>query len=134
VRDEVETSKIALQIEKYIIEQRASFVVGNGISLEPNIENSRLFEKVKNNWYDNKLDYDLKEIDRNTMAVTHSAIIFYGTKGAESIDDFRFRHKIVSPLLGDSLYPFFDEDTDDLVAFGREYIRNEKTRYDLYVM
>lgn len=134
VRDEVETSKIALQIEKYIIEQRASFVVGNGISLEPNIENSRLFEKVKNNWYDNKLDYDLKEIDRNTMAVTHSAIIFYGERGAESIDDFRFRHKIVSPLLGDSLYPFFDEDTDDLVAFGREYVRDEKTRYDLYVM
>jgi len=67
------------------------------------------------------------------MAYTQAAVIFYGEKGAESFDDFRYKMKVVSPENGDVLEPFFDED-GNLIAFGREYDVDKNKRYDFYII
>lgn len=128
----VPITRIPLGIEKDIINKKAIFAYGGGITLEPTKDNSKLFQRVESNFYDSKLDLISKEILTHCMASTQAATIFYSPT-PDSVDQFRFRHKIVSPMKGDKLEPFFDEDTDDLIAFGREYKRGEKVRYDLYV-
>lgn len=127
-------ARAPLAIQKYIINQKAGFARGNGVILKPSEEDSDLFQRVYRNWYDNKTDFHLTEIFRRIMAETQCAVIFYTNDERDSVDDFRFKFKIVSPLLGDKLEPIYDEDTDDLVAFGREYKRGDKTRYDLYLI
>lgn len=126
----VPITRIPLAIEKDIIQKKAIFAYGGGIILEPNKDNSKLFDVVEKNFYDTKLDLISKEIITDCMASTQSAIIFYAP------NDFKgkFKYKIVSPLKGDTLYPFFDDDTNDLIAFGREYKFKDKTRFDLYVI
>lgn len=129
-------SRVPLKLQEYIISQKASFAKGNGVTLKPSIDNSKVFERVNNNWKENKTNFDLKEIAERKMGETQVAVIFYSDKkeGAVSLDDFRFKYKIVSPLKGDMLYPFFDEDTDDFIAFGREYKRGKDNRFDFYIM
>lgn len=127
-------ARAPIAIQKYIINQKAGFARGNGVILKPSKEDSDLFQRVYRNWYDNKTDFHLTEIFRRIMAETQCAVIFYTNDERDSVDDFRFKFKIVSPLLGDKLEPIYDEDTDDLVAFGREYKRGDKTRYDLYLI
>jgi len=134
VEDSSPVSRVPVSFEQYIISQKATFAAGSGITLKPSIENSKLFDYVERNWYDNKTDFLLRDVFRQVMAYTQAAVIFYGEKGAESFEDFRYRMKIVSPELGDVLEPFFDQDTDDLIAFGREYKIKDKKRYDFYVI
>lgn len=125
----VPITRIPLAIEKDIINKKAIFAYGGGIILEPNKESSKLFETVEKNFYDTKLDLMSKEVLTDCMASTQAAIIFYAPDNFKGV----FKYKIVSPLKGDTLYPFYDEDTGDLIAFGREYKAKDKTRFDLYV-
>lgn len=134
VSDTAPVSRIPLPIQKYIISQKGSFARGNGVILKPTIEDSKIYDRVYQNWQSNKIDYDLKELAVRKMGETQVAVIFYGEKGKETLDDFKFRYKIVSPIKGDKLEPFFDDDTDDMIAFGREYKRGNNTLYDFYVM
>lgn len=122
-----------IAFQQYIISQKAAFARGNGVTLSPSDPKSELFSKVNWNWNKNKMNYVIGESARRQMAETQVAVIFYGDQ-VESVADFRLKHKIVSPAKGDKLTPFFDPDTDDLVAFGREYKSDGKTRYDLYFM
>lgn len=127
-------SRAPISFQKYIISQKGSFARGNGVILKPTVEGTKTFDRVYSNWQDNKTNFDLKDIAVSQMGETQVAVIFYGEKGAETFDDFKFRYKIVSPLKGDKLIPFFDDDTDDLIGFGREYMRGKKTMYDFYTM
>lgn len=131
--DIVPITRIPLGIEKDIINNKSIFAYGGGILLEPTKDDSKLFKRIEKDFYDSKLDLISKEVLTHCMASTQAAVIFYSPT-PDSVDKFRFRHKIVSPLKGDKLEPFFDEDTDDLIAFGREYKRGDKVRYDLYVI
>lgn len=133
VMDTSPVTRIPVGFEKYIISQKATFAAGSGVLLKPSIPDTELFDHVSRNWYDNKLDYWLIEIFRRVMAYTEAAVIFYGDRGAESFEDWRYKMKILSAEDGDVLEPFFDED-DDLVAFGREYEVDGNTRYDFYVI
>lgn len=131
-----ETSPVArvpLSIQKYIITQKASFAIGSGVILASNEEDSELYDYVYTNWKDNKTDFYLKEIAKRMMSETQVAVIFSGEKDKEKFEDFKFRFKIVSPSDGGLLYPFFDEESGDMVAFGREYKLGKKTIYDLYI-
>lgn len=131
--DTAPVARVPLAIQKYIIKQKASFAVGSGVILRPTNEKSRIYEFVYNNWIDNKTDFYLTDIFTKCKAETQAAVIFSGERGKERFEDFKFRMKIVSPSTGDLLYPFYDDDTGDLVAFGREYKRGKKTIYDLYL-
>lgn len=133
VMDTSPVTRIPVGFEKYIISQKATFAAGSGVLLKPSVPDTELFERVSRNWYDNKTDYLLIDIFRQVMAYTEAAVIFYGDRGAESFDDWRYKMKVISAETGDVLEPFFDED-DDLIAFGREYEVDGKTRYDFYVI
>lgn len=136
IEDTSPVSRVPVAFQNYIINQKSAFAAGGGVTLKPSVEGTDLFNFVSTNWYDNKTDFQLESIFRQVMAYTEAAVIFYGEKGAESFDNFRYKFKIVSPEKGDTLEPIFDEDTDDLIAFGREYHLEESnvTRYDLYVI
>jgi hypothetical protein len=138
VEDTAPVARAPMAIQKYIINQKASFARGSGVILRPSREGSTVYDRVQNNWRQNKTDFFLKEIATRMMAETQVAVIFYSpaqsTTAAPSPDDFRLRFKIVSPLKGDKLTPIFDQDTGDLIAFGREYEVHETGRYDLYIM
>lgn len=132
--DFARVSRAPIAIQRYIISQKASFARGNGVTLKPSEPDTVTYGHVARNWEENKIDFILKEIGERQMGETQCAVIFYGKQEADTLDDFRFRHKIVSPILGDKLEPIFDEDTGDMIAFGREYKRGEEVRYDLYVI
>lgn len=136
VEDTESVSRIPVAFQKYIINQKASFAAGNGVTLKPSKEGSRVFDYMSTNWYDNKTDFKLQDIFRQVMAYSHAAVIFYGERGAQTFEDFRYKFKIVSPEYGDTLEPIYDEETGDLIAFGREYVLAESnvTRYDLYII
>lgn len=136
--DTAPVARVPIGLQKYIINQKASFARGSGVTLRPSYEDANVFEYVENNWYDNKTDFHLKDIAVKQMSETQCAVIFYGTRGAERFEDFRFKFKICSPSLGDTLTPYFDEDTGDLVAFARGYDigdgKKKRSRMDVYVI
>lgn len=130
----VPISRAPLSVQRYITGQKASFASGSGIELKPTKEKSVLFDHVYRNWDENKTGFDLRDIFERIMGETQCAVIFHGTRGAEKFEDFRYKYKIISPTLGDTLQPFYDQDTGDLIAFGRGYQVGENNRYDLYIM
>ncbi len=136
VEDTAPVSRVPVAFQNYIIGQKAAFAAGGGVTLKPSKEGSRVFDYMSTNWYDNKTDFKLQDIFRQVMAYTECAVIFYGERGAETFEDFRYKFKIVSPEYGDTLEPIYDEETGDLIAFGREYVLAESnvTRYDLYIV
>lgn len=134
VEGTAKVARVPLSLQKYIIKQKAAFARGNGVILSPSASGSALFDYVKRNWDKNKSDYFLGEIARRQMAETQVAVIFYSSETPKSKEDFRLRFKIVSPSKGDKLKPIFDSDTDDLIAFSREYEVGKETWLDVYVM
>lgn len=136
IEDTAPVSRVPVAFQNYIINQKSAFAAGGGVTLKPSKEGTAVFDFMSSNWYDNKTDFQLQDIFRQVMACSQAAVIFYGEKGAESFEDFRYKFKIVSPEKGDTLEPIFDEDTDNLIAFGREYQLSKEnvTRYDLYII
>lgn len=136
--DFVAPSRIPLAVQRYIIDQKASFAAGNGIKLRPSDENSPVFNDVYRNWYAIKADFYLRSIAKWQMADTQVAVIFHGDPKAtklRSLDEFNFKFMIVGPSEdGSVLDPVFDE-YRRLVAIGREYedVDTGKTVYDLYI-
>lgn len=136
--DFVAPSRIPLAVQRYIIDQKASFAAGNGIKLRPSDENSPVFNDVYRNWYAIKADFYLRTIAKWQMADTQVAVIFHGDPDAtqmRSLDEFNFKFMVVGPSEdGSILEPIYDE-YRRLVALGREYadVDNGKTIYDLYI-
>src|SRR5690606_35248981 len=135
VEDTEPVSRIPIAFQNYIIKQKATFASGNGVNLKPSKEGSKLFDYVSTNWYDNKTDYQIYNIFRQVMACSQAAVIFYGERGAERFEDFRYKFKIVGPENGDVLGRIFDRDANIIIAFWREYAIESRnvTRYDFYV-
>lgn len=134
-------ARIPLALQKYIIGQKASFARGNGVKLRPSDPSSEVFSWVYSNWYNNKTDYDLRETILRMMSETQCAVVYYtdaeSLRRAKETKDptkIRLKHKIWSPLKGSILYPYFDPETEALVALLREYESPEgDTRFDMYI-
>lgn len=137
----VPPARIPLQIQKYIIKQKASFARGNGVKLKPSDAESPVFKWVYNNWYANKTDNDLREIFLRLKSETQCAVIYFAdqeavekAKRAKDTSKFKLKHKIISPLKGSYLFPYFDPETESLVALLREYTDPKgNTVYDAYI-
>lgn len=79
-------------------------------------------------WDDNKLDYKFKEISKRVMSERESAELWFTEPADADYWDntplqgikYKLRMRILSPVLGDTLYPVFDT-YGDMVAFGRYY-------------
>lgn len=145
----VEVARLPIPMQKRIVRLAATFLCGRPIELVSNQvaeAEKNLLEVMQKTWKDNKLDYKSKKLAKLMMAETECAEIWYTEEAEEgfwkgtvnegkSYVKFKLRMKILSPGLGDQLYPVFNA-AGDMIAFGRGYtvaIEGKKVeRLDLY--
>lgn len=121
-------ARVALAIQKLIVKRAVSFIFGNAVTLDSSAENDNqkaVLKALKRVMYDIKEKSHNRKIARNLFSCTEVAEYWYpvesknNTYGFDS--KFKLRCAVFSPLLGDTLYPYFDE-TGDMTAFSREFI------------
>jgi len=126
----IEVNRIGVPLQELIVRRRVSFMNVSKIQLEANPQNDqeqRLYLMVKKIRDDNKLPFIEKEIARRMLSELQVAKLWY----SEPVDvgywgeiapraKFKMRCKVLSPDLGDTLLPVFD-DYGKMVYFGRIY-------------
>jgi chorismate mutase len=126
----VKVNRIALPLQKLIVNRRVAFMNVGAIKLEANPEDDdqkRLYEMVKKIRDDNKMDFIENEVATRMLSELQVAKLWYSTPSPEGYwgeltknGKFRLRCEVLSPKKGDSLYPVFDR-YGDLIYFGRIY-------------
>lgn len=120
-------ARIALALQKLIVKRAVSFIFGNGVELDSSADGEKekqVLQALKRVLYDIKEKSFNRKVARNLFSCTEVAELWYpvekpnNTYGFDS--KFKPRSAIFSPLLGDTLYPYFD-DFGDMVAFSREF-------------
>ena len=122
----VKLERNPLDIANYIIEQKTTLVTGAGVGLDADDTDSKLYKKVKLNWDNAKLEYDIAPIFSTLKKETQVALILFGKKNGE------FGYKIASPNRGDKMIPIFDEETEDFIGFQRTFESNSTEITHLY--
>ena len=132
----VPVARIGVPFQELIVARRVGFMLTTPITVdriystgEANDSEKTVGDMIDRLQNDNKMDYKNKEIARRFMSELECAEIWYFVENT-NIGFFKklfnvkgkytLKVKIVSPDLGDKLYPLFD-DTGDLIAFGRSY-------------
>jgi len=120
-------ARVALAIQKLIVNRAVSFVFGNAVTLDSSAEGDgqkAVLKALKRVMYDIKEKSFNRKVARNLFSCTEVAEYWYPVEVNNSVygfsSKFKLRSAIFSPLLGDALYPYFDE-TGDMVAFSREF-------------
>lgn len=131
----IPVARIGLPLQKLIVERRVGFMLSDPVKIEAiyvsESDNEKRLEKIVGRIQnDNKMDYRNKEAARRMMSELECAEIWYFVPNNEPDEvlknQYTLRVKLASPLLGDKLYPLFDE-TGDLIAFARAYkIKEDK--------
>ncbi len=138
----IEVNRISLPIEQDIVNIQTAFTVG----LEPEMDcvpqtqqEDDLLDTLKILLKKNKIKYQNKKIVRSWLSEQECAEYWYAVKDkglwakimsklkriiGKSQPEYTLRSVVWSPFRGDKLYPFFD-DKDDLIAFSREYKRED---------
>jgi SPP1 family phage portal protein len=137
----VEVVRVGEPWEKLLVNRMVGFMLSNTIEVsatfaadgtEKEKQLVALVDKIQN---DNKMDYRNGEILERKLSECEVAVIWYFAPSGDSIRKFTLNSKIVSPELGDTLYPMFDN-TGTMIAFRRDYKLNngEKdiTHIDVY--
>lgn len=124
-------ARIALAIQKLIVKRAVAFLFGNPVELNatPETDAQKLVLKaVKRVLFDVKAKSLNRKVARQVFSCTECAELWYPVEkktssyGFES--KFKLRCAVFSPLLGDTLYPYFDE-SGDMVAFSRMYTQTD---------
>lgn len=125
----IPVARIGLPLQKLIVERRVGFMLSDPVKTEAiymsESDNEKRLEKiVERIQNDNKMDYRNKEAARRMMSELECAEIWYFVPNNDPDDVLKnkltLRVKLVSPMLGDKLYPLFDE-TGDMISFARAY-------------
>lgn len=128
----VERVRIALPIQKVIVRRNAGFLISNpveykmtlnGVNVKtPDNQQSKLFNAVKKVYHQAKIKYFDKRLVRSVLRAREAAELWYMETTQEGHVDVngKMRVKLLSPILGDKLYPHFD-DFDNMDGFAREY-------------
>jgi SPP1 family phage portal protein len=142
----VEVARIGLSLQKLIVERRVGFMLSDPVKTSAIFNNDspseqeqrmeKLVERIQN---DNKMDYRNKELARRMMSELECAELWYFVENKEPDQvlrsKFTMKLKILSPELGDKLYPLFDS-TGDMIAFARGYKLREGEKdidhFDVY--
>lgn len=148
----VEVARVGMPFQELIVERRVGFMLSDPIYTEAIYADETeaekklvaLIDRIQN---DNKMDYKNKEVARRMMSELQCAEIWYfvenkqkgiigkiksmvGIKGK-----FTLKMKILSPDLGDALYPLFDS-SGDMISFARYYKLKEADKeiehFDVY--
>ena len=127
-----DVNRIALPIQKIIIERAVAFLFGNPAKVSASGDTANIeaingsFKKIGD---DNKIDSVNSLIADVLFSSTQVAEYWYKID-ADKEDRYgfestaKFRCQIFSPLKGDMLYPYFDE-RGDMVAFSRGFVLSE---------
>lgn len=123
-------ARIALAIQKLIINRAVSFCFGNPPSYNstPTNENEEAVVTALNRiLYDVKSSSLNRKIGRSVFGFKECAEYWYTVEKPEHTrygfpTKRKVRCALFSPMFGDTLYPYFDE-TGDMVAFSRSFSR-----------
>lgn len=134
-------ARIALALQKLIVKRAVAFLFGNKVELDAETENDNqniVLKAVKKVLYDIKDKSINRKVARNIFSCTECAELWYPVEQKNNTSygfttNFKLRCAIFSPLLGDKLYPYFDE-TGDMVAFSREFslVDGKKVKHDYF--
>jgi len=131
-------ARVALAIQKLIVNRAVSFVFGNAVTLDSSAEGDgqkSVLKALKRVMYDIKEKSFNRKVARNLFSCTEVAEYWYPVEVNNSVygfsSKFKLRSAIFSPLLGDALYPYFDE-TGDMVAFSREFSVTTNNKAKVY--
>lgn len=124
-------ARIALAIQRLIINRAVSFCFGNPIEYNATPSNEKqevILKALQRILYDVKSNSLNRKVGRSIFGFKECAEYWYTVERAHSKYGFPTKHKlrcaIFSPANGDTLYPFFDE-TGDMVAFSRAFSRKD---------
>jgi hypothetical protein len=133
-------ARIALALQKLIVKRAVAFIFGNKVGLNAETENDNqlaVLKAVKRVLYDVKEKSLNRKVARQVFSCTECAELWYPVEKLNTTygfpSKFKLRCAVFSPLLGDTLYPYFDE-SGDMVAFSREFSRvdNNKVKHDYF--
>ncbi len=120
-------ARIALSLQKLIVKRAVSFIFGREVELDANPNNEQekaVMTAIKRILYDIKDKSFNRRLARHLFSSTEVAELWYPVEKDNTAYGFKSKVKlrcaIFSPLLGDALYPYFDE-SGDMVAFSREF-------------
>jgi SPP1 family phage portal protein len=125
-------ARIALSLQKLIVNHAVAFTFGNPVSLnaEPaNEDEKAVLKAVKRVLFDNKGRTLNRTAAREIFGTTEAAEFWYPV--VKQTDHYGFpsrytlRVTVFSPAKGNKLYPYFDE-TGDMIAFSREFTRTDR--------
>lgn len=133
-------ARIALALQKLIVKRAVAFIFGNKVGLNAETENDNqlaVLKAVKRVLYDVKEKSLNRKVARQVFSCKECAELWYPVEKPNTTygfpSKFKLRCAVFSPLLGDTLYPYFDE-SGDMVAFSREFSRvdNNKVKHDYF--
>lgn len=122
-------ARIALAIQRLIINRAVSFCFGNPVEYNATPANEKqelILKALKRILYDVKSNSLNRKVARSIFGYKECAEYWYTVERNHSQYGFEAKHKvkcaIFSPAYGDTLYPYYDE-TGDMVAFSRAFSR-----------
>lgn len=126
----VPVARVALAIQKLIVNRAVAFLFGNPPSLQADPREGTREQDVLNSLQRviqlAKTKTLNRQVARSVFEYTEAAELWYPAEQDEATDAYGFetpyklKCKLISPELGDTLYPYFNE-IGDLIAFSRDY-------------
>lgn len=124
-------ARIALAIQKLIINRAVSFCFGNPIEYNATPANEKqemILKALQRILYDVKSNSLNRKIGRAIFGYKECAEYWYPVVNEHQKYGFKSKFKLrctlFSPAYGDTLYPYYDE-TGDMVAFSRSFSRKD---------
>jgi len=123
----VDVVRVGIPWQKIITERRVGFMLSDPVKTtaiyaggEPTEKEKQLVKMVEKIQNDNKMDYKNKEILRRKLSECEVAVIWYFVPTNDPAQKFTLNSKVLSPELGDTLYPLFDFE-GNMISFCRDY-------------
>ena len=128
----VERVRIAIPVQRSIVERAVGFLLGipadyritqNGTAVKnATDQQKKLFDAVKKVYHHNKMRYFDKRLARMVFRQREAAELWYMETNPDGTinQQGKMRVKLLAPVLGDKLYPHFN-DFDNMDGFAREY-------------
>lgn len=138
IKTAAKVNRVPIPFQEIIVNRRVGFLLGNPITYNVTFDDGKPEEKALVDYFyeiedSAKIEYRNKEIARRMMSEMACAELWYLTEIKEKgfwnylaqklkvkAPAFQMRVKVLSPWLGDTLYPLFDA-SGDMVAFARGY-------------
>ncbi len=125
-------ARIGIALQKLIVKRAVSFAFGNPVELKAQTNNNQTQEQILKSVKEVLKGVKEKSLNRRVamtlFSCTEVAECWYSIPQENMQYGFSSKYKlrctVFSPLLGDTLYPVFD-DSGDMVAFSREFSKKE---------